>query len=90
VIPKKSNIDQFVSTEDSLLASYHTQYKIVLISLANLFYKINLDIPEIRLLVHSFKKNKEFLNAMEIEKKEMDQTLLKSAILCLRHKYGKE
>lgn len=90
--PKYTEIDfdQFVSTEDSLLASYHTQYKKVLISLANLFYKIDLDMPEIRLLVHSFKKNKEFLNAMEIEKKEMDQTLLKSAILCLRHKYGKE
>ena len=90
--PKYTEIDfdQFVSTEDSLLASYHKKYKNVLISLANLFYKIDLDMQEIKLLVHSFKKNKEFLNAMGIEKKEMDRTLLQSVILCLIHKYGKE
>ncbi len=85
--PKYSDadFDEYVSSSDDVATSYLNRYKIPIITLANLFYKIKLDEKDEKLLAHSFKKNKAFLEAMKIDKKEMDRTLLHTSIQCLEY-----
>lgn len=91
LLPKYSVEDFQVFVSDSSNdepLDYFLHYKNILITLSNLFYKIELDEKDQKLLVKSFKKNKEFISAMEIDKKEIDIELLKSTDRCLIYKYA--
>lgn len=86
--PKYTEADfsEYVSSIDDTASLYFNRYKDAIITLANLFFAIELDEQDMKLLAHSFKKNKEFLKAMKIEKKEMNKELIYSAIQCLKAK----
>ena len=54
---------------------------------SNLLYKIDLDEKDKKLLVKSLRKNKGFLESIEISKKEFDVDDLLFVERALKHKY---
>jgi len=63
---------------------------ILIVSLANLLYKINLDEKDKRLLWKSFKENKKFLSSIEMSKKDFEFSIIETASAALKHKYRLE
>ena len=88
--PKYSEADfeEFISHEpDKVKAKHYSDYKILIISLANLLYKIGLDERDKKLLWKSFRKNNEMLKSMNISKKEFDMEIMNAVINALCYKY---
>ena len=67
---------------------YLQKCKQLLISLANLLYKIKLDDKDCTVLAKSIKGNKEFLKSMNIEKGDINASQIHRAIKYLERKYG--
>ena len=86
----ESDFDQFMSSTSGKGFSYTYihQYKDAIISLSNLLYGINLHDDEERLLAHTLRKNKEFLQSVHLEKDSVDSTLFKTVSSCLNYKYA--
>lgn len=91
LLPKytEEDFNKFVISQNGLLITYYKKYKNLLISLSNLFYKIELDEKDLKLLTKSFKKNKEFLSAMQVNKKDFDIEIMHTVNACLKYKYSK-
>lgn len=88
--PKYSEADfeEFISHEpDKVKAMHYSDYKVLIISLANLLYKIGLDERDKKLLWKSFRKNNEMLKSMNISKKEFDMEIMNAVINALCYKY---
>ena len=88
--PKYSEADfeEFISHEpDKAKAKHYSDYKVLIISLANLLYKIGLNERDKKLLWKSFKKNNEMLKSMNIYKKEFDIEIMNAVINALCYKY---
>ena len=88
--PKYSEADfeEFISHEpDRVKAKHYSNYKVLIISLANLLYKIGLNEREKKLLWKSFRNNKEMLKSMNISKKEFDMDIMNAIINALCYKY---
>lgn len=67
----------------SAVKMYFTEHKNMIISMANLLYKITLDEKDKNVLVKSLKKNKEFLASVQMGKKEFgieDLTMVDRAL----------
>lgn len=62
----------------------------LIVSLANLLYKINLDEKDKTLLWKSFKGNKKFLSSIEISKKDFEFLIIETISDALMYKYGLE
>ena len=85
-------------TEDDLLAyitgninidiMHLRKYKKLIISLANMLYKIDLSSKEIALLTKAFRKNEGYLKSVGINKHEFDRSIIYEAIDCLKFKYA--
>ena len=88
----ESDFDQFMSSTSGKGFSYTYihQYKDAIISLSNLLYGINLHDDEERLLAHTLRKNKEFLQSVHLEKDSVDSTLFKTVSSCLNYKYANQ
>lgn len=67
--------------------SYSKGMRNLLISLANLFYKIKLDDKDKKLLWKSLRKNKKFLKSMDISKREFDISVMYQVEELLNCKY---
>lgn len=63
-------------------------FKNIIISLANLLYKIELDGKDKTLLYKSLKKNKEFLASTDIKKKDFKVDILDTVSTALEYKYN--
>ena len=63
-------------------------FKNIIISLANLLYKIDLDDKDKTLLYKSLKKNKEFLASTQMKKKEFKIDVLDTVSAALEYKYN--
>lgn len=85
----EANFDEFFSTQSKEVAKHYKQYKNLLITLVNLFYNIELDEKDKKLLTKSFKKNKKFLETMGVSKKEFDETILCMAEKCRTYQQAK-
>ena len=88
--PKYSEADfeEFISHEpDKVKAKHYSDYKVLIISLANLLYKIGLDERDKKLLWKSFRKNNEMLKSMNISNKEFDIEIMNAVINALCYKY---
>ena len=59
----------------------------MVISMANLLYKITLDDKDKKLLAKSLRKNKEFLSSVQMTKKEFDDGDLAIIERALKYKY---
>lgn len=92
LLPKytKTDFDRFVSSQNKELSAYYKKYRDLLITLSNLFYDIELDDKDLNVLTKSFKKNKEFLSAMKVDKKDFDISIIYSANACLKYKYSND
>lgn len=73
----------------TLTSTVDSSLKKAIISLANLLYKIELDDKDRSILYKSLKKNKEFLTAAEIKKKDFKEAVLDTVSIVLEHKYNK-
>ena len=87
--PKFSDqdFDDLCDNETEPFRTYFQTHKGMIISLANLLYKIVLDDKEKKLLAKSLRKNKEFLSSVQMTKKEFgveDITMIERA---LQHRY---
>lgn len=60
----------------------------LIISLANLLYKIDMDDRDKRLLWKSFKGNKEFLSAVKMTKDEFEFSIMETVSDALKYKYA--
>lgn len=67
--------------------AYYREHKDFVISLANTFYKIELNDDDKKLLARSLKKNKEFLSSVNMPKKELDDDDIAMVQTALKHKY---
>ena len=88
--PKYSerDFDAFVSYEtDADKLKLYTEYKELIISLANLLYKIEMDDKDKKLLLKSFKKNKKMLEALDISKKDLNVEVIDTVTAALQYKY---
>ena len=85
LMPKYSaeDYEKFLSSR----AKKDDKYKGVIISLANLLYKIELDKSDTKLLYKSFRNNKKLLKSMNTSKKEFDSSLMNEVIDALDYKY---
>ena len=62
----------------------------LIVSLANLLYKINLDEKDKNLLWKSFKGNKKFLSSIEMSKKDFEFSIIETISDALMYKHGLE
>lgn len=79
--------EKLCASESDLYRRYFMNHKTMVISLCNLLYKIDLDEKDKKLLVKSLRKNKGFLESIEISKKEFDVDDLLFVERALKHKY---
>lgn len=89
--PKYTEKDysEFLNSIDYSIDSFeYRSHQIAIVSLANLLYKIDLDMKDKRLLWSSLNKNKEFLEAMHIDKKTFDLTIIDKVESALNAKYN--
>lgn len=87
--PKYSeqDFDKLCATETELHKQYFKTHKTMVISMANLLYKVKLDEKDKKLLAKSWKKNKEFLASVQMTKKEFDANDISMIERALNYKY---
>lgn len=87
LLPNYSERDfqQFVEEKEQRIDAKH---KDMIIALANLLYKIELDEKDKNILFKSLKKNKKMLESMHMEKKEFEFSVLETVDEALEHKYS--
>ncbi len=81
----EQDLQKFVEETNQMVDE---QYKDIVIALANLLYKIELDEKDKKILFKSLKKNKEMLESMNITKKEFDISLLEIVEEMLEYRYS--
>lgn len=72
---------------NGLFGGYLKKYRNMVISMANLLYKIPLDDKDKKLLVKSLRKNKEFLASVKMSKEEFDVGHISMIEMALYHRY---
>lgn len=89
--PKYTEKDysEFVNSINHSIDKFDYQtFQTVIISLANLLYMIILDEKDKKLLWKSLKKNNEFLEAMHVDKKELNLIIIDKVESALNKKYA--
>lgn len=84
------DLEEFCAEKGKIWGRYYQTHKIMVITLANLLYKIPLDYEDQKLLAKSMRKNKEFLSAIQMSKKEFDNVDLINVEDALNFKYKNE
>jgi len=85
----EQDFEKFCVSETELFRIYFKYHKGMVISLANLLYKIKMDDKDKKLLAKSLKKNKEFLLSVKMSKKEFgaDDILMIEKALDYRYRF---
>ncbi|MCC8136008.1 MAG: hypothetical protein LIO40_04960 [Ruminococcus sp.] len=89
-IEGENNIISISTTENMVnifFKKYYETHKNIVISMANLLYKITLDEKDKKLLAKSLKKNKDFLSSLQISKQEFGVDDISMVEQALSHKY---
>ena len=92
LLPKYSETDfeAFVAHEPyKAKARQYSDYKDLIISLANFLYKIDLNDRDKKLLWKSLRINKKMLKSMGVSKKEFDMEIMDAVSKALNYKYKK-
>lgn len=88
LLPKytEEDFDKFIAgnTEELNEAS---RYKLIIVSLANFLYKIEINERDKKLIWKSLRKNKKMLKSFDISKKEFDMRIINTVMNALRYKY---
>ena len=77
----------FSASVNSLFKAYYITHKNLIIALANLLYKIKLDETDKKLLAKSLKKNKEFMESVQMAGKDLDATDISFVESVLEYRY---
>ena len=83
----EQDFDKLCAVESDLYKRYFKTHKTMVISMANLLYKVKLDDKDKKLLAKSLKKNKEFLASVQMTKKELDADDISMIERALNHRY---
>lgn len=86
----KQHFEQLINSKHSTMLDieYLKAHSDMVISLCNLLYKIDLDEKDKKLLTKSLRNNKEFLQSVEISKKELDGEALLLVEKALEYRYS--
>ena len=90
LLPKytEADFDDFASQEtDENKAKWYSEFKLLIVSLANFLYKIELNERDKKLLWKSLRKNKRMLKSLGISKKEFGVEIIDAVIEALNYKY---
>ena len=90
LLPKytEEDFDEFASKEtDENTAKWYSDYKLLIVSLANFLYKIELNERDKKLLWKSLRKNKKMLKPLGVSKKEFGVEIIAAVIEALNYKY---
>ena len=85
-IPEE-DFDKVCAIESETIRKYFKAHRNMVISMANLLYKIRLDDKERKLLAKSLRKNKEFLESVQMTKKDFDADDILLVERALSHRY---
>ena len=83
----EQDFDKVCATENSLYRSYFKAHKDMIISMANLLFKITLDDKDKMIFVKSLRKNKEFLESIQMTRKELTVEDIIMVERALSHRY---
>ncbi len=90
LLPKYTDVDfeEFTSKKaDKKKSWWYSKYKLPIVSLANLLYKIELNNRDKKLLWKTLRKNKKMLKTLKISKKEFGMDIIDAIIEALNYKY---
>ncbi len=91
LLPKytEEDFEKFASSEtDKEKSKGYLDYKMILVSLSNFLYKIELNDRDKKLLRKTLRKNKKNLKSLGISKKEFGIEIIDAAFAALSYKYG--
>lgn len=83
----EQDYNKLCSSELPISMLYYKNHKELIISLANLLYKIELDDKDEKILSKSLRKNKEFLSSIKTSKKDFDLNDIAMVRLALKKRY---
>ena len=83
----EQDFEKLCASESELYRRYFTAHKSMVISMADLLYKIKLDEQDRRLLAKSLNKNKEFLESVKMSKDGFDASDITMIERALDHRY---
>ena len=83
----EEDFDKVCAIESETIRKYFKAHRNMVISMANLLYKIRLDDKERKLLAKSLRKNKEFLESVQMTKKDFDADDILLVERALSHRY---
>ena len=84
----EQDFEKLYSSVDKLSRIYYTSHKAMVISLANLLFKIHLDDKDINLLAKSLKKNKKYLSSIGMKKQDFGYDDISMVEKALKFRYG--
>ena len=90
LLPKytEADFDDFASQEtDENKAKWYSEFKLLIVSLANFLYKIELNERDKKLLWKSLRKNKKMLKSLGVSKKDFGIEIIDAVIEALNYKY---
>lgn len=90
LLPKYTDVDfkEFTSKKADIKKSWwYSKYKLPIVSLANLLYKIELNERDKKLIWKTLRKNKKMLKSLKISKKEFSVDIIDTVIEVLNYKY---
>ena len=77
----EADLEIYISREtDEKKAEWYSDYKLLIVSLANFLYKIKLNEREKKLLWKSLRKNRKVLKSLEVSKKDFDIEIINAAV----------
>lgn len=83
----EQDFEKLCAYENDTSKRYFMDHKSMVISMANLLYKINLDDKDKKLLAKSLKKNKEFLSSVKMSKKKFGTDDISMIERALEYRY---
>lgn len=83
----EQDFDKVCAVESETFRKYFKAHRNMVISMANLLFKITLDDKDRKLLAKSLRKNKEFLESVQMTKKEFDADDIFMVEKALSHRY---
>ncbi len=89
--PKYSEVDFDGFVAKQMVESKTKQIKeqkIIIISLANFLYKIDLNDRDKKLVWKSLRRNKKMLKSMNVAKKDFNEDIINTVVKALKHKYS--
>lgn len=91
LLPKytEADFEEFSSQEkDDTKVKWYSDYKLLIVSLANFLYKIELNDRDKKLLWKSLRNNKKMLKSLGVSKKEFGVDIIDATIEALEYKYS--